>query len=200
MVAKVVFKDDFGGLLSKEWSWLREAPGAWRVESDGLHLRTMPGSLWADRNDAKNIPLVSLPGEANAANLCVEVTVTSNPSTGGEQAGLLLYFDDANYVKLVKEIVDGRLVIVLVREENDQPVVINNKTSVNDETVKLRLSLQNKNIEGAYSIKDFKTWNLIGKCPLFKSDRYKVGIFTHGDLDITIERWTVFKQFRIFNI
>ena len=45
--------------------------------------------------------------------LSSEVTVTNHPENQGEQAGLIWFHDEANYIKLVKESLEGSEWIVL---------------------------------------------------------------------------------------
>jgi len=53
--------------------------------------------------------------------VAVEVTVDNAPMTNAEQCGLLLYFDDSNYIKLIRECTKGKPGIVLACEQKGFP-------------------------------------------------------------------------------
>ena len=80
------------------------------------------------------------PLQVTVAGLTIEVSVCNQPVLQGEQAGLIWYVDDANYIKLVKESPDNRIWIVLAREEHDEPALVDEVPVVAD-TARLPPSL-----------------------------------------------------------
>ena len=81
-----MFEEKFTAELDKGWTWVREDPKAWRIDKDtgALVLRTMPGSLHAERNNSKNLLLRPLPKSDKP--LAVEVYVEGEPKTQFEHA------------------------------------------------------------------------------------------------------------------
>ncbi|MBW7460832.1 hypothetical protein K0U00_42880, partial [Paenibacillus sepulcri] len=77
----------FSRLSEEGYRWLREDKAGWRSEGEALHIAALPGSLWEDSNNARNI-LIRSEGLAGAVRLEVEVTLA--PERNSEQAGLLL--------------------------------------------------------------------------------------------------------------
>ena len=61
-------------------------------------MKSLPGNIWGGGN-ANNILVRPL----NDENVCITAKVSLKPEVHGEQAGLLLYQDDNNYCKVVKE-------------------------------------------------------------------------------------------------
>ena len=116
---KLLFEDRFQKQLKDGWSWVREDRAAWRVTEKGLEIRTQPGNMWGGANDAKNLLKRDAP-VAEGKALEVKVTVTNAPTGQYEQAGITWYHDDSNMVKLVKEQVNGKIHVVMGREEGDQ--------------------------------------------------------------------------------
>jgi regulation of enolase protein 1 (concanavalin A-like superfamily) len=55
--------------------------------------------------------------------MSTEVKVQATPGNGFEQAGLIWYDSDKNYIKLVVELFNGEKIVNMVREENDAPVI-----------------------------------------------------------------------------
>jgi len=112
-----LFEEKFtGGKLGEGWTWVREEAGGWKIEGASLKMKALPGTIWYKKNDAKNLLLRKAPvAGTEAAPIAIEVTVDSSPETNAEQCGLFLYYDDANYVKVVRECNKGKPGIVIAR-------------------------------------------------------------------------------------
>lgn len=115
----VVFRDAFHAAPDAPWTWVRGDPKTRRTRG-GLSIRTEPGGLMGPGGDAKNILLRPLDPRARAASVSVE----TQPASQFEQAGLILYRDDDNYAKLVREFVDGETCVVFVVETEGRPRVV----------------------------------------------------------------------------
>lgn len=94
--------DEFeSGVLGAQWSWIRPPAGSkYGFESGSLRFDTQSGYLYVNRADAS-----ILKQPAPASDYMVEVKLSTNvPRTGSynfAQAGLVIYRDDSNYLKLV---------------------------------------------------------------------------------------------------
>ena len=194
MSGKLVFKDGFASDLGEGWSWIREDSASWEVAGGVLRIRTLPGSLWGEGNDAKNVLVRAIPEMVEYAT---EAFVTKLPEEGGEQAGLLWYLDDANNIKLVKEMVGGRLVIVMAREEADQPGVVG-EVPFGPARAQLRLALTGGIVRGYYRPSGEEDWQPIGECAPVEGAR--VGLCTHGRVPETEERWAEFEDFSVYEL
>jgi len=106
---RVIFEDGFNGKLAGGWTWLRENPGAWRIKDDGLEIRVEPGVA----GTVKNALLRAAP-DRSRGRFAVEVTVTNTarPTQPYEQAGITWYHGGKPVFKLVKELVDGKIMII----------------------------------------------------------------------------------------
>jgi hypothetical protein len=180
----VVFEDRFEGKLAEGWTWLREDPAAWRIRESHLELRVQPG----DANSVKNA-LVRKAPDRSLGRVAIEVTV-SNPKTPVrqfEQAGITWYHDGKPVFKLVKELVDGQLMIIPGRKP------------MTNETVQLRLTVTvdswmaqfRPNGEGEFITAD------MGKLPLPGDDQVSLQCY-HGPPDD--EHWVRFDHFRIVKL
>ena len=172
---KILFEENFITELEKGWTWVHEEPTAWMISDGNLKLRTLPGTLWGDLNNAHNFLLRSV--ENFEAGLVTRVKVTNAPQLMGEQAGLIWYHDDDNYIKLVKESLEGVQWIVLAREEGGQAVLID-KTRISVETAELRLVLQDGKVLGQFRNSPEDDWQQVGECPLVGEVVPKIGLFT----------------------
>ena len=187
------FKAWYDETLDAQWWWLREEPSAWSLENKSLHLQTLPGTLWGTTNTAKNILL--RPEMPIEPGLTSEVTVTNHPEHQGEQAGLIWYHDEANYIKLVKESLEGSEWIVLGREQDDSPQLIA-RIPVATGTARLRLSLEEQTLVGWAQPECDGPWEKVGACELVNTDTVCLGVFTHGG-EPDAERWVTLRDFII---
>lgn len=116
----VVFEDRFEGGLADGWTWLREDPKTWRLHDGELEIRVEPGVAQTVKN-----ALVRSAPDRNRGKYAIEVTVTNTtvPTNQYEQAGITWYVDDKPVFKLVKERVNGELMIIPGRKLMDSPSV-----------------------------------------------------------------------------
>ena len=117
--ASIVFQEGFTNKLDPQWSWIRENPRGWRVTPSGLQVLVEPGNMWGPANNAKNVlvrPAPPLPD----TGIEISVTISNEPGSQYEQVDLVWYYDDSHMVKIGQEMVDGKLSIVMGREEKDR--------------------------------------------------------------------------------
>ena len=160
---EVVFRDTFKPRLADGWSWVREDPKAWRIGERGLEVRIHHGNMWGPANDAANVLVRPAPDPAGKS-LQVTATIENHPTNQWEQVDLCWYYDDGHMVKLGQELVDGKLSVVMGREENDRARTIS-ITPLDSDEVTLRLTVTGNQVRG-----QFKTprsdWRDVGGCDL----------------------------------
>lgn len=106
---RALFEDRFEGKLGDGWSWLREHKEFWRIKDGALEIHDQPG----DAGSVKNA-LVRKAPDRSQGKVAIDITITSlaKPIKQWEQAGITWYQNGRPVFKLVKELVDGRVVIV----------------------------------------------------------------------------------------
>ncbi len=160
---ETLFRDDFKNGLAPGWSWVREDKSAWRTTEHGLEIRVQPGNQWGGENSGRNVLVRDLPKAGGP--LEITVTVENNPTEQYEQVDLVAYFDDSHQVKIGKEQVDGKLSIVMGREEKDRTrtlaIIPLEKTKVD-----LRLRVDGRNIAGFFRPDGATEWTKAGECDL----------------------------------
>jgi arabinan endo-1,5-alpha-L-arabinosidase len=93
--------DEFNTVLGGQWSWVREpAPGTYGVEGGTFRFDTQAADLFEDSNNAS-----VLTEDAPDGNYIVETKLSLNLPPEGccfnyVQAGLVIYGDDNNFIKL----------------------------------------------------------------------------------------------------
>ncbi len=118
--AAAAFADSFEGKLGPGWRWLREDKKAWRIKDGGLEIRVQPGKA----NNVRNA-LVRPAPDRGKGPFAVDVTVTNHtlPTVQFEQAGITWYHNGRPRMKLVKELIDGKLYIIPGRKPMDAKTV-----------------------------------------------------------------------------
>jgi regulation of enolase protein 1 (concanavalin A-like superfamily) len=162
---EVLFQDNFRGKLGLGWSWVREHPQAWRATEHGLEVRIEPGNQWGPQNDAKNVLVRPAPEVPTNAEISFSAAVENHPTGQYEQVDLVWYYDDSNMVKLGEELVDGKLSVVMGREQGDKTrtIAIIPLTST---SVRLRLTVKGNEIRGEFRPGDASEWRMAGQCDL----------------------------------
>jgi regulation of enolase protein 1 (concanavalin A-like superfamily) len=188
------FRDHFRGRLAEGWSWIREDPKAWRVSESGLEVRIQPGNMWGPPNNARNV-LVRLAPDPSRQEVIVSVTLTNQPTEQYEQVDLVWYYDDGHMVKLGQELVDGKLSIVMGREENDRTRTIA-ILPLDSFAVQLRQTVNGNNIRGEFRTSDSGEWKLAGICDLPGNGTPKVSLQCYQG-PATAEHWARLNDLRI---
>jgi regulation of enolase protein 1 (concanavalin A-like superfamily) len=182
---EVVFQDDFKGKLDASWSWVTES---------ALEVRVQPGNMWGPANNAKNVLVRTVPDPAKA-ELEVSVSVTNQPAAQFEQVDLVWYYDDSHMVKLGQELVDGRLSIVMGREEADKTRTIA-IIPLKSFSVRLRFRVSGNRIHGEFRTPDSEDWHEAGECDLPAHGAPKVSLQCYqGPADA--EHWARITEFCI---
>jgi len=163
------------------WTWLREDKPAWRINNNALEIRVQPGVA----HNVKNALLRPAP-DRSKGKYAIDVTITNTtkPTNQYEQAGITWYNNGKPVFKLVKELVNGKVVIVPSFKPMPSP------------TVQLRLIVNG----GDYTLQfrpdakgDFQT-AAKGKLPPPNNDQVSIQCYNGPP---NAEHWIRFDDFRI---
>ena len=146
--------------LSNKWSIVREDNNKWELLSDkSLKIMTSGGSLWATGNSANNIFLSEIVESSN------EYTVTTKMSgktqSGYEEAGIVIYSDDDNYVAIQRKHNNGNPSIKIVTENAGQPNESREVAEIDGNDIYFKLERSSDSFKGYYSI-DGDEWIQVG--------------------------------------
>jgi hypothetical protein len=182
---QVLFEDRFDGKLADGWHWLREDPAAWRVKDGVLEVRIQPGKAAT----VKNALVRPAPDRASGA-YAVEVTVSGStpPTTPYEQEGITWYRDGKPAFKLVRELVDGKV------------VVVPGKHPVDAEKVGLRVVVRGDRYTAEYRPGGEGEWKTAGGGPLpAGAGKDEVSLQCY-DGPPDAEHWARFSGFRVVRV
>lgn len=191
---ELLFQDPFQKSLKPGWSWIREDSSAWRLRDGALEIRIQPGNMWGPENSGKNVLIRSLPSSATG-DLILTMIVENRPSGQYEQTDLVCYFDDSHMVKLGQELVDGKLSIVMGREEADKTrtiAIIPLATA----RVELRLRVRAGTVTGQFRPGATGEWQTAGTCDLPKQGPWKAAVQCYQGLHDQ-EHWSRIENFRV---
>lgn len=192
--AAPVFRDEFRGALGSGWTILREQKDAWRTTAEGLEVRVLPGNMWGGSNDAKNTFVRSVPDPAQGA-VEVSVRVENQPTEQYEQVDLVWYYDDGHQVKIGQELVDGKLSIVMGREEGDRTRTIA-ILPLDSFVVDVRFRVDGNQIRGAFRTLGMTEWKEAGVCDLPVKGAPKVSLQVYQGTT-RVERWAKIRAFEV---
>lgn len=153
----IVWIDNFDSAsLDSRWSWIREDPSHWNLTSmpGFLHIITQLGSVGVG-NDAKNLLLTSAPH----GNYRITTKVSIEPTANFQGAGIFVYQDDNNYLKVSRRFGNGQKV-TFRQEINGEIYSFDDEVTAS--TVYLRLSRDGDAYVGMYSL-DGVTWSYLGQ-------------------------------------
>jgi len=177
----VLFEDRFDGKMDEGWSWLRENSSAWHLREGALEIRVQSGLA----HNVKNA-LVRKAPDRSGGKFAIDVTVTNatKPIQLYEQAGITWYNDGKPVFKLVKELVDGKLMIIPGRKP------------MTSKTVQLRLIVTSDSFVAQFRPNaegDFQT-AATGKLPAPNNDQVSIQCYNGPP---NAEHWIRFDDFRI---
>ncbi|MCI3918837.1 hypothetical protein MO973_01145 [Paenibacillus sp. TRM 82003] len=173
--------------MDNGWRWIRERERDWKTEGEQLLIRSRPGSIWGTGNDAENVLIRPFSGPEGS----VSVIVSGDMDIAYEQAGLLLFYDEDNYIKFVKELVGEEL----GREERAEAKVVG-KATFASHTVELKLTIAAGTVEAYYREGTDGEWIVLAACDGFPLENPHVGLLTHGG-SAEEENWFRYSRFRI---
>lgn len=182
---ELIFEDTFDTAELKEgWEWLREEPKDWRLKDGALEICVRPG----DASSVRNALLRKAP-DRKEGKFAIEVTITPTlPYTNQfEQAGITWYSGGKPVFKLVRELVDGKLMIIPGRKLLSKP------------TVQLRLIVTETDYIAQFredENSDFIT-AATGKLPPPNNDQVSIQCY-HGLFER--DNWIRFDNFRILKL
>lgn len=177
---------DFTQPLDAPWEWIHEDPKTHKVTEEGLKIKIEPGGLMGGAKVAKNILVRPLPQETQS----VTVNVNAQHETQYEQAGLILYVNGDNYIKLLLEFVDGEFNAVMVPEVNAKDKVY--AKPIDSPPITLEFRFESGKVVGSYQTNEAS--GTVGAFDFPMEPRPMIGVFTQSG-EAGADRWATFRNF-----
>jgi regulation of enolase protein 1 (concanavalin A-like superfamily) len=191
------FVDDFSGqALNPRWHWAREDPTHWSLSAAPgfLRITTQQKDISGTENTAPLLLQSLAPYASQDFNLQTRVTIT--PTANSQQAGLIVYGDDDNYVKLTHGYLEGPT-FDFTQEVAGAVQSIRVPAPKNANTFYLRILKLAKNYYAYYSANG-SDWTVIGTHPNVNIPPLEVGLLAfNGAGETNAEIPADFDSFRI---
>jgi len=188
---ETLFEESFDGKLKSDWQWVRGDESEWRIHENALQMRAQHGRIWGG-NDAKNLLLIR---PSKTLRISASVRVAHEPKELWEQAGLLWYLNDDNFIKLISEHIKGEMFVVMARELEGRGNVVG-KIKVPTPNMQLRLKVGGNGVVGQWRLKDSDEWSEAGVCQFGAEGDKRFGLFSqNGPKDVV--RWIRYDDFAI---
>lgn len=145
--------------LDSHWSWVREDNTKWSLTSNSgfMTLTTQFGGIESTNTSAKNILLKNSVGD----HYSLETKLNLAPTQDYQQAGLVMYNDDNNFIKLVKAYITSGVRLQFAKETAGSTAVIAEVAAPAGADIHLRLTKTGSRYNAYYST-DGVAWTLIG--------------------------------------
>jgi beta-xylosidase len=171
--------DDFNSpTLDSRWSWAREDPTHWSLTSSPNNLRiiSQPGNLFGTgpgNNNQKNILLTN----PSMSDFQITTKVSFNPTQNFQNAALLVYQDDDNYISLERVYGFGNSSEFILEQGGVPTFTVSANTAT---TTHLRIIKRGNTYTGLSSF-DGATWNIMGQFnAMFSSPKIGLGAGNGG--------------------
>jgi PKD repeat protein/glucose/arabinose dehydrogenase len=190
---------DGAGLNLCRWNGIvRHEPGGYTVADGKLTLPAAHGDFFANApNNNPNMLLQPAP----SGPWTMETRLTFNPNENYEQAGLLVYGDDGNYVK-ADYVYSGGRVLEFLNETNNVAAGFDGAANINTRptTVNLRIVSDGTTLRAYYRFDGDAAWATFGSPTALSiaGANPKIGIYANdANATVTTRDNAVFEYFRI---
>lgn len=170
-------RDDFSNsALNAMWNWVREDASRWSLTANpgSLRIGTQPGELFETSNTAKNVLLRNAPD----GDWTMTTKLSFNPNAGNQQAGLIVYQDDNNYLKLVRGYTSAN---ILAFQEESGGVFQDTYAvpGITATTLYLKIAKLGTTYTAYYNTDGSETWTQLHQSTIGLND-IKVGLISFG--------------------
>jgi beta-glucosidase len=203
-----VQSDEFNGSApGPQWTWVRNDPAAESESGGALNITAQTGDLNAATNTAKNLLLQPALGDWAAET---KMTLSTTPHAANQQAGLIVYQDDDDYLKLDWEYTGTSAQLVETSEDFSFtpnapetvafPTVLKSVPTaglVDGTTLYLKIVKSGQRYQSYFST-DGSTWTPFYEVGASLTNT-KVGLFSYNRAGTSTDLSTAFDSFRVAN-
>ncbi|PMG04780.1 hypothetical protein BCV00_14515 [Vibrio breoganii] len=158
----------------QQWQCPNPNQSPWAIEENILKVQVAEGNMWGFGGRAKNNLFLK---RIDTTEYAVQVAINLAPSRAYEQAGTGIYWDDDNYIKISKEMFNGRLSLVFATESSGNPRV-NALLDYPSDDVTVRLEKSQAGVTAMFSTDGGTHWQLIGTSELLKGEERGLMLYT----------------------
>lgn len=187
-----IIEDKFTDSINANWNIINKVETDFSVNSGKLALKVQPENIWSDlATNPKNVFLM----DATTTSYQTQVSVSISPFNDYEQAGIGVYWDDDNYIKISNEMFEGKHSIVFVTEKEGIPVV-NRRLDLDYDDIDFRLTRTHDSISAFYKHEHSKKWRKVMSVPAIAGVEKGVMLYTFSGKK-NKGNWATFDNFKL---
>lgn len=176
------------------WYIQNENPSHWSFDNGVLSMQVQEGNIFgAGSNAVDNIFIHPV----SQSNYSAEVTITLEPNLPFEQAGLGVYWDNDNYIKISKEMFLGEPSIVFVVEQHGHPE-IKQRCSFDGATASVKIENSDGTITVYLGCNQKLSWQAIGSVQTLNDQAKGLMLYTFSGNSNT-PNFAQFSEFQLMS-
>jgi len=179
-----IYDDEFtSSTLAAKWSWVRQDSANWSLSTapGSMRITCQTGEINSTNTTAKNILLQSAP----SGNWTVITKVTGKPAANWAQAGILVYQDDDNWLK-VDRLYDSGNQFQIGKETAGTYTYTNVSDGITSTVSYLKIVKSGTNYSAYYSANG-TTYTQVGATQSITLSTIKVGLICYGGTGLTAD-------------
>ena len=163
------------------WHIHNNNPANWRIDDHKLEVQVSEGNIWGTCSaDVDNLFVHPSPrNTASSGNYMAQVAINLIPKRTYEQAGLGIIWDTDNYIKISKEMFNGKLSLVFVIEQGGQPSVKQLIEYPADDVV-VRIEKRDGLVTTSYAKSADGKWTTVGTATALEGIEKGLMLYTFG--------------------
>ncbi|MDB1125056.1 DUF1349 domain-containing protein [Vibrio algarum] len=177
------------------WNIQNENPNHWSLKNGVLTMQVQEGNIFgAGAADVDNLFIYPV----SKPDYSAQVTISLDPNLSFEQAGLGIYWNNDNYIKISKEMFMAERSLVFVVEQNGQPD-IKHRLRFDESTVSVKLERSDTKVRAYYRTQDNDTWQPIISTAVLSGHEQGVMLYTFSGR-ITMPNFAKFSEFELTDL
>ncbi|GAL09306.1 hypothetical protein JCM19233_271 [Vibrio astriarenae] len=157
-----------------QWNIINNNPDAWQLRDEQLYVDIAEGNMWGYGGEPKE-NLFLLPVDKSSYHAQVNVELTSKRTF--EQAGIGVFWDKDNYIKISKEMFNGELSLVFASEKGGNPSIVC-LVPYSGHKVSLKLDVKDNAVTAYYRKDSSSEWNVVGSTTRHEGQEQGIILYT----------------------
>lgn len=176
------------------WQITNENPQHWSLQENGLVVQVEQGNMWGSGVSAVDNLFIH-PYAKRLGDYSAQVSLNLVPQRSFEQAGIGIFWDDNNYIKISKEMFNNRLSLVFAVELEGFPTP-HKIIDYPDSEVNLKLEKLNGAVIALFKTDAEKEWQRLGAVEALTGIEKGVMLYTFSG-SLQQPNYAIFSNFNL---
>ncbi|MBY5946869.1 DUF1349 domain-containing protein [Photobacterium rosenbergii] len=164
------------------WHIRNDNPVNWRIEDQELLVQVSEGNIWgAGSSEVDNMFIHPTKPDSvkEKGNFSAQVAINLTPKRTYEQGGLGIIWDTDNYIKISKEMFNGKLSLVFVIEKDGHPS-IQQLIDYSKDDVVVKIEKRDNLVTASYAEFVGDKWTVVGTADTLDGEEEGLMLYTFG--------------------